>query len=108
MGCVDEHVDDLATTDLGGMLDDYKRSCPAAHVPRLAFAPAAIATWPKVEHPVVKSYCRFTVPSSVRSAWRGSGSTFDTILPLAKRYHVAAMNWGLVAGKTQTYLPWDS
>jgi hypothetical protein len=39
---------------------------------------------------------------------RGNGSTFDTILPLAKRYHVAAINWGLVAGKTQTYLPWDS
>ncbi len=39
---------------------------------------------------------------------RGVGSTFDTILPLAKQYHVAMMNWGLVAGKTQTYLPWDS
>jgi hypothetical protein len=39
---------------------------------------------------------------------RGAGSTFDTILPLAKQYHVAAINWGLVAGKTQTYLPWDS
>jgi hypothetical protein len=39
---------------------------------------------------------------------RGAGSTFDTILPLAKRYHVAAINWGLVNGKTQTNLPWDS
>ncbi len=39
---------------------------------------------------------------------RGNGSTFDTILPIAKEHHVAAMNWGLVAGKTQTYLPWDS
>jgi hypothetical protein len=39
---------------------------------------------------------------------RGNGSTFDTILPIAKRDHVAAINWGLVAGKTQTYLPWDS
>lgn len=39
---------------------------------------------------------------------RGNGSTFDTVLPIAKKYHVAAMNWGLVAGKTQTYLPWDS
>jgi hypothetical protein len=39
---------------------------------------------------------------------RGNGSTFDTVLPIAKRYHVAAINWGLVAGKTQTYLPWDS
>lgn len=39
---------------------------------------------------------------------RGAGSTFDTILPVARKYHVAAINWGLVAGKTQTYLPWDS
>jgi len=39
---------------------------------------------------------------------RGNGSTFDTILPLAKQLNVAAINWGLVAGKTQTYLPWDS
>jgi hypothetical protein len=39
---------------------------------------------------------------------RGNGSTFDTILPIAKRERVAAINWGLVAGKTQTYLPWDS
>jgi hypothetical protein len=39
---------------------------------------------------------------------RGVGSTFDGSLPIAKRYHVAAINWGLVAGKTQTYLPWDS
>ena len=39
---------------------------------------------------------------------RGAGSTFDTVLPIAKRYHVAAINWGLVNGKTQTNLPWDS
>lgn len=39
---------------------------------------------------------------------RSAGSTFDTVLPIAKQHHVAAINWGLVAGKTQTYLPWDS
>jgi Cellulase (glycosyl hydrolase family 5) len=39
---------------------------------------------------------------------RGNGSTFDTILPVAKRHGVGAINWGLVAGKSQTYLPWDS
>jgi hypothetical protein len=39
---------------------------------------------------------------------RGAGSTFDTVLPLAKKYKVAAINWGFVAGKTQTYYPWDS
>jgi hypothetical protein len=39
---------------------------------------------------------------------RGAGSTFDTILPIAYQYRVGAINWGLVAGKSQTYLPWDS
>lgn len=35
-------------------------------------------------------------------------STFQGILPLAEADKVGAINWGLVAGKTQTYLPWDS
>lgn len=39
---------------------------------------------------------------------RPRGSLFDTILPIAQKHRVAAINWGLVAGKTQTYLPWDS
>jgi cellulase (glycosyl hydrolase family 5) len=39
---------------------------------------------------------------------RGAGSTFDGSLPVAKKYNVGAINWGLVAGKTQTYYPWDS
>src|SRR5579884_3586780 len=39
---------------------------------------------------------------------RTNGSTFQGILPIAKKYRVAAYNWGLVAGKTQTWLPWDS
>jgi Cellulase (glycosyl hydrolase family 5) len=39
---------------------------------------------------------------------RGAGSTFDTILPLAQKYRVAAINWGFVQGKSQTWLPWDS
>ena len=39
---------------------------------------------------------------------RSVGSTFDTVLPIAKRDRVGAINWGFVAGKTQTYLPWES
>lgn len=39
---------------------------------------------------------------------RGNGSTFEGSLPIAKKYKVAAINWGFVAGRTQTYLPWDS
>jgi hypothetical protein len=39
---------------------------------------------------------------------RDVGSTIDTILPLAEKYRVAAINWGFVKGKSQTWLPWDS
>jgi len=39
---------------------------------------------------------------------RSQGSTVEGILPVAKRHNVGAFNWGLVAGKTQTYFPWDS
>jgi hypothetical protein len=39
---------------------------------------------------------------------RGVGSTFDTVLPVAQKHHVAAINWGFVNGKSQTNLPWDS
>lgn len=39
---------------------------------------------------------------------RGNKSTFQGTLPIAKKDRVAAYNWGLVAGKTQTFLPWDS
>jgi hypothetical protein len=39
---------------------------------------------------------------------RGAGSTFDGSLPVAKKYNVAAINWGLVDGRTQTKYPWDS
>lgn len=39
---------------------------------------------------------------------RNLGSTVEGVLPVAKRRNVAAYNWGFVAGRTQTYLPWDS
>ena len=39
---------------------------------------------------------------------RGNGSTFDAILPIAKKYNIAVYNWGFVDGRTQTRLPWDS
>ena len=39
---------------------------------------------------------------------RSHGSTFQNTLPVLKEYHVGAINWGLVAGKTQTIFPWDS
>jgi len=39
---------------------------------------------------------------------RGDKSTFEAILPVLKRHRVAAYNWGLVEGKTQTKYPWGT
>ncbi|HEX8234257.1 MAG TPA: cellulase family glycosylhydrolase [Caulobacteraceae bacterium] len=39
---------------------------------------------------------------------RGNGSTVDTILPIARRENIGMVNWGFVAGDTQTIFPWDS
>lgn len=39
---------------------------------------------------------------------RGLSSTFQSILPVLKKYNVGAYCWGFVAGKTQTTFPWDS
>jgi hypothetical protein len=39
---------------------------------------------------------------------RGNGSFFEGSLPVAKKYNVGAINWGLVDGKSQTIYPWDS
>jgi DNA-binding NarL/FixJ family response regulator len=39
---------------------------------------------------------------------RGNHCTFEAILPMLKALDVAAYNWGLVNGKSQTIYPWDS
>jgi len=39
---------------------------------------------------------------------RPNGSTFEGFLPVAKKYNVGMISWGLVDGKTQTKYPWDS
>jgi hypothetical protein len=65
--------------------------------------------WPEEFEKVVKTLEQFHRPILCTEYMaRGNGSTFDTVLPIAREHHVAAVNWGLVAGKSQTYLPWDS
>ncbi|UCE46305.1 MAG: hypothetical protein JSW47_11860 [Phycisphaerales bacterium] len=39
---------------------------------------------------------------------RQVGNTFASILPLFAEHHVGWYHWGLVAGRTQTYLHWGS
>lgn len=39
---------------------------------------------------------------------RTRNSRFQSHLPLFKKYHVGAINWGLVAGKSNTIYQWDT
>ena len=39
---------------------------------------------------------------------RTKGSTFQSIMPMLKANGVAAINWGFVAGKTNTIFAWDT
>jgi hypothetical protein len=39
---------------------------------------------------------------------RKTGCTFETILPVFKEHRIAAINWGFVAGRSQTNYPWES
>jgi len=39
---------------------------------------------------------------------RQSGSRFETMLPLFRDHKIGCYNWGLVAGRTQTYFQWGS
>ncbi len=39
---------------------------------------------------------------------RTRNSTFETCLPVFKKYKVGAINWGLVKGKTNTIYAWDA
>lgn len=66
-------------------------------------------SWPEVFEKRVQDLQQFHRPLICTEYMaRGAGSTFDTVLPIAKKYRVGAINWGLVAGRSQTYLPWDS
>lgn len=40
--------------------------------------------------------------------FRAGDSKFQTILPILSKYQIGAVNWGLVAGKTNTIWGWDS
>lgn len=40
--------------------------------------------------------------------FRQGGSTPRNMLPLFKKLKIGAYNWGLIEGRTQTYMPWGS
>ena len=65
--------------------------------------------WPEVLERRIKELQPYGRPIvATEYLARGAGSTFDTSLPVARRYNVGMINWGFVLGKTQTNFPWDS
>lgn len=39
---------------------------------------------------------------------RPRGSRFENVMPILQKQHIAAINWGLVEGKTNTKYAWDT
>jgi len=93
---------------------DFEKGTPFNKVQRTQLENSDVITfhnysWPEVFEKEVVFLQQFKRPVICTEYMaRSAGSTFDTVLPLAKKYHVGAINWGFVAGKTQTYYPWDS
>lgn len=54
----------------------------------------------------LKSYGRPLICTEYMA--RTQGSTFRSIMPMLKREGIGAINWGLVAGKTNTVYQWES
>ena len=85
---------------------------------------AALNTFQATHSDVITYHCYDDVPSHQRIIEllavqgrplvcteymaRPRNSRFANILPLLKKYNVAAINWGLVAGKTNTKYAWET
>ena len=64
---------------------------------------------PKLEAQIVAFRKRFDRPMICTEYMaRTRNSTFETCLPIFKKYKIGAINWGLVKGKTNTIYAWDS
>jgi len=84
-------------------------NCSRSNCANRISSPFTITVWPeyfKRQVAWLKKYNRPVICTEFMA--RPVGSTFDTVLPLAKEERLGAINWGFVAGKTQTYLPWES
>lgn len=64
-----------------------------------------IVDFKRVSEPL-KRYNRPIICTEYMS--RGNSSLFETHLPYMAQNNIGAINWGLVAGRTQTIYPWDS
>ncbi len=98
-------------TIVEAMLADYASNCPKGRVVPLAFAPAAIPAWPKVEHPVFKTlwvadtYAMLIESGSVNIEWNEMYG--DSILS-ADRKTLGPVFFGLQMLHTIAHSPGDA
>ena len=71
---------------LNGLLYDDKNNCPKGKIPRIAFAPAGVATWPKVDHPVSEAL----YVADVYALLAESGSANITTMELSGDYMLSS------------------
>ena len=94
--------------------DDWSPSAPLNSVEKTQLSRSDIISfheysWPEKFEGRVKQLSAYDRPILCTEYMaRAVGSTFDTIAPIGKRHNIGMINWGFVAGKSQTYLPWDS
>jgi hypothetical protein len=94
--------------------DDWSPSGKLNAVERIQVEESDIITfhnydWPEILEARIKSLQPYGRPMILTEYMaRGNGSTFDSALPIAYKYNVGVINWGFVAGKSQTNMPWDS
>jgi hypothetical protein len=94
--------------------DNWAAGAALPAIPRMQLALSDIVTFHDYNGPAkflsrvvqLKSYGRPLICTEYLA--RNAGSTFEAILPIAKKENVGMINWGLVQGKSQTNLPWDS
>ncbi|WP_338871438.1 cellulase family glycosylhydrolase [Spirosoma sp. SC4-14] len=94
--------------------DDWKNPAKWTAMEKVQFENSDIITFHQYSNPAelekvipaLESFGRPVICTEYMA--RGVNSKFQTHLPIAKKAKVGMINWGFVAGKTQTFLPWDS
>ncbi len=94
--------------------DDWQNSTKWSPMEKVQFENSDIITFHQYSNPgdlekVIPALQTFGRPVICTEYMaRGVNSKFQTHLPIAKKAKIGMINWGFVAGKTQTFLPWDS
>jgi hypothetical protein len=94
--------------------DDWSTHEKMSPTDRLLVEQSDVITFHNYDHPTelekrinwLKRYNRPMICTEYMA--RGNGSFFFGGLLVGKAHNVGMINWGLVQGKTQTHLPWDS